>query len=101
MKHLVRKVVSFGSTAHIKLPIDLIGERVYVITESDYNNENEFIEKAIIRQRILDSRVNEIEKDFTIFKNSYNLRLLNIEKLFDRNIYTKDIREHLEKKETK
>lgn len=79
---VLNKVVKrYNNDGQIILPQTLIGMEVYVITKDDFDRTGEFLDRAIIKQKILDEEISKLKVELENFRNVSNARLTYVEKI--------------------
>lgn len=79
---LLNKIVSrYGQNSHVILPANLVGAEVYVLTKSELDKTFDFLDSALIKQKVYEQELQKIKSDLENFKNISNSRLTYLEKI--------------------
>jgi len=70
-----------GNEGYVSLPQNMIGMEVYVISKEDFDKTGEFLDRAIIKQKVYEDEVAKLKTDLEQFKNISNARITYLEKI--------------------
>ena len=79
---IIKKTVNrVGNASHVVLPKDLIGSKVWVVTDQDINDLQELITTTLLYRKAYKHDQAEFVKDFEKFESYVELRLERLEKI--------------------
>ena len=82
MMVILNKIVTQnGNMGKISVPPNMVGMEVYVVTKEELDRSFEYIDRALIKQKIYDDELNKLKLELEQFKNISNSRITYLEKI--------------------
>jgi len=79
---ILNKIVKrYNNTGMISVPENMIGMEVYIITKNDMDRTSEFLDRAIIKQKIHEDELSKMKVELENYINLSNARITYLEKI--------------------
>ena len=74
-------VTAYNTQGKIVMPLNTVGMEFYVVSKEELDRNFEYIERAMIKQKIYEEELQKIKLDLEQFKNISNSRITYLERI--------------------
>ena len=78
---LSKIVTQYNQQGKIVMPLNTVGMEFYVVSKEELDRNFEYIERAMIKQKIYEEELQKIKLDLEQFKNISNSRITYLERI--------------------